>query len=430
MRNTKEWLAACLLSLGASGTAFCQTKYYSIEQCRALALENNVRIKNAENDVQGAKQDKKQAFTNYFPTISATGMGFGADKGTAKMTLGPEMEMSILKNGIAGGIIATQPVFAGGQIVNGNKIANLAVEMKKLQAEQSEKEVILTAEQYAWQVLTLEEKLHTVSSIDTMLQRVCSDVETAVNAGVKLPNDLLEVRLRRNDIASQRIDLENGIALSKMLLAQYMGLEDTDFELAADLMDQAAAPLPMDSIYQDPSFSLPLTPEYQLLEKNLRLNKLQHKISVGKNLPTVGIGAGYLYHDFLDVDRSFGLVFASVSIPLSGWWGGSHAIKKQKLQVKIAENELTDKSQLLKIQMQKCWNDLQDAHKQLDISLLSVEQSSENLRLNRQYYDAGTITMTDLLNAQALYQQSCDKYVDAVADCQIKQLKYLQATGR
>ncbi len=431
MRNRyKKGSVVCLLALGVACTTYGQTRQYSVEQCRTLALENNARIKNANYELQSAREEEKQAFTNYFPSVSATGFGFNADKGTAQMNLAPGMEMSMLKNGLAGGIVATQPVFAGGQIVNGNKIAKLAVEMKQLQVQQSEKEVMLTAEQYAWQVLTLQEKLQTVLSVDTMLQRICNEVEVSVNAGVALRNDLLEVNLRRNEIASERINLENGIALSKMLLAQYIGLEDTDFEITSRLMNQTAESLHMDSIFCDPASSLPLTPEYQLLEKNLKLYKLQHKISIGKNLPTVGVGAGYMYHDFLDVDRSFGVIFASISIPLSGWWGGSHAMKKQKLQVKMAENELMDKSQLLKIQMQKCWNDLEDAHKQLEIASLSVEQASENFRLNRQYYQAGTITMTDLLNAQTLYQQNCDKYVDAIADCQIKRLKYLQATGR
>lgn len=80
--------------------------------------------------------------------------------------------------------------------------------------------------------------------------------------------------------------------------------------------------------------------------------------------------------------------------------------------------------------MQKAWIDLQDAYKQILIARTSIEQSTENLRLNNDYYSAGTSTMSDLLDAQTMFQQSRDKYVDAYAQFRIKTVEYLQATGR
>lgn len=46
------------------------------------------------------------------------------------------------------------------------------------------------------------------------------------------------------------------------------------------------------------------------------------------------------------------------------------------------------------------------------------------------YYRAGTATMSELLDAQAIYRQSCDSYVEARAKYEIKKREYLQATGR
>lgn len=104
--------------------------------------------------------------------------------------------------------------------------------------------------------------------------------------------------------------------------------------------------------------------------------------------------------------------------------------KKQKLQLRNAENTLADNAELLVIRMQKAWNDLQDAHKQTLIAQSSIEQSAENLRLNQDYYHAGTTTMSDLLDAQTMLRQSRDKYAEAYAQFRIKTVEYLQATGR
>lgn len=410
--------------------AFGQEKTYTVEQCNQMALEHNAKIKNARNNIEGAQQTNEEAFTNFFPTVSASGMGFDATKDMAFMSLAPGMDMSLMKNGVVGAVTATQPIFAGGQIINSNKLAKVGIEVSKLQLEQSKNEVKLTSEQYFWQVITLQEKLRTVFAIDSMLQRLCKDVEVAVNAGIITRNDLLQVQLKRNETESNRINLENNIEISKILLAQYIGVADsTNFKLTADIPMGTSISFPS-QIYRNPTVALPMTPEYQLLQENVKVNKLQHKIAVGKNLPTVGVGAGYMYHNVLDNDRSFGMIFASVSVPISGWWGGNHSIKRQKLQVQNAENDMTNKSELLVINMQKVWIDVENAYKQLGVAVKSIEQSTENLRLNNEYYKAGTTKLSDLLDAQTMYQQSRDKYVDAYSSYQIKVVEYMQATGR
>lgn len=52
------------------------------------------------------------------------------------------------------------------------------------------------------------------------------------------------------------------------------------------------------------------------------------------------------------------------------------------------------------------------------------------MRLNRDYYKAGTTKMSDLLEAQTLYQQSLDRCTDAFADYQNSILAYKQSVGQ
>ena len=42
----------------------------------------------------------------------------------------------------------------------------------------------------------------------------------------------------------------------------------------------------------------------------------------------------------------------------------------------------------------------------------------------------GAQVSSDLLEAQEQYQQACDRYTDAFAEFQMKQLEYRQATGQ
>lgn len=418
-----------IISLGVlSLVSVSAQRAFTLDECLERALSNNVRMRNAENEIRMAEHDRKNAFTRYFPSVSASGGGFIANKGLMEMNMGPDMSMSMMKDGVVGGVSATLPLFTGGQIINGNKLAKVSEEVSRTRYRLSENEVRLTTENYYWQVVTLKEKLRTLEAVEAQLDTLTHDVEASVKAGVTTRNDLLQVQLRQNETKSNRLNVENALALSRELLAQYMGMGLDSVDVAYAM--EGRMPEEPAELFMAPESALSRTGEYDLLRKNLEAARLQKKIAVGKNLPTVAIGGGYYYDDLLDVGMDFWVGFATVSVPLSGWWGGSHDIKKQKLQVRNAENQLNDQGEMLMIQMIQSWNDLNDAYKQVGIALTSIDQATENLRMQSDYYAAGTCTMSDLLDAQTLFQQSRDKYVEAYARYEVKKREYLQATGR
>ena len=433
------------------GVTAAQT--YTLQQLKDSALHNNIAIRNARHSIDAAQQQRKEAFTKYFPNISGTGLWFNANKGMAQTELNlseqitPELGMalaqslptealaalgnpvsiSMMKNGTIAGVTAVQPVFAGGQIINGNKLAKVGEDVSRLQLQLSENEVEKQTEQYYWQLVSLQEKMKTIEAVEALLADIYKDVDVAVKAGVAMRNDLLQVQLRQNDVESQKVKLQNGISIVRLLLGQYCGLNNEQFsvknpELRDDLSQQ--------TIKQDYDQALQGTAEYQLLNKQVEVTKLQRKMEVGKNLPTVGVGAGYNYHNLMENDHTFGMIFATVSVPISDWWGGSHAVKRKKIAQQQAEEQLADHAELLKIRMQKAWNDVEESRQQQTIAKRGIDQAEENLRLNRNYYKAGTSKMSDLIEAQLLYQQALDKHTDACADLQNKLLEYRQATGQ
>ena len=430
---------------------FATAQTYTLEQILDSARHNNITLRNAQRGIDAARQQRKEAFTKYFPTVSGTGLWFNANKGMAQTELNlseqitPELGMalaqslpaealaalgnpisvSMMKNGTIAGINAVQPVFAGGQIINGNKLAKVGEDISRLQLQLSENEVEKQTEQYYWQLISLQEKMKTVEAVQALLADIYKDVDVAVRAGVAMRNDLLQVQLRQNDVESQKLKLQNGISIVRMLLAQFCGLSSDSFTVSMG-DGFAVATIPQQQNHQQALFG---TAEYQLLGKQVEAACLQKKMVIGQNLPTVAVGAGYNYHNLLDNNRTFGMIFATVSVPISDWWGGSHAIKRKKIAQQQAEEQLADNSELLKIRMQNAWNSVVESRQQLDIAQRSIEQAEENLRLNRDYYRAGTSKMSDLLEAQLLYQQSLDRRTDAYADYQNKLLEYRQATG-
>ena len=443
----KKTIATVLCAVCCAGSATAQ-QFMTLQQLKDSALKNNIAIRDARNSIDAASQQRKEALTKYFPNISANGAWFNANKHIIDKNMKPTdyiptsvamamaqilppealidlvnpINVSMVKDGIIAGVTAIQPVFAGGKIINSNRLARVGVEASRLQLRLSENEVEQKTEQYYWQLVTLEEKMNTIKAVEELLADIHKDVDVAVRAGLVMRNDLLQVELRQNDIESQKLKLQNGISIVQRLLAQYCGLNSNIIHVKKEDV-VASAPVETGGNLMDLA-------EYQLLQKQVDAAHLKKLITVGQSMPTVAVGAGYNYYKINDMNRNFGMVFATVNVPISDWWGGSHAIKRKKIEQRKAEEELADKAELLNIRMEKAWNDVTEAYQQLTIAQRSIEQAEENLRLNRNYYKAGTSRMADLLEAQLLYQQARDRQTDAFADYQNKQLEYRIATGR
>ena len=451
MIKTIKTIILILIVMWANQVLIFSEDTLSLEESIKLALENNCKVKNSTLEMKAARQEKKSAFTHYFPDVSASGMVFQAEKSIMEIhTEGgnlpvyngnpvtiptatqyaylPDGITGILKKGTIGYINAVQPVFAGGRIINGNKLASLGVDASKFNDELTRNEVILKTEEHYWQIVSLEEKFKTIEKFEEMLNSLLKQVEDAYEAGVVMKNDVLKVKLKQSEIRLNKSKLKNGISLARMAFNQHLGLPLDSAPVLK--FDPVVIESPV-SLYVDHNEALKIRDEYKLLELSVRAEKLQTRMKRGEYLPQLGIGAALLY---LKLDenagKSIGTVYGSVSVPISDWWGGAHQLKIKNLKETIAENNLKDKSELLLLQMDKARRDLDDAYTQYQLSEESKTQAIENMKVNEDGYNNGLINVSDLLEAQALLRQSEDQVTDATTNFLLKKTEYFQATGR
>ena len=212
-------------------------------------------------------------------------------------------------------------------------------------------------------------------------------------------------------------------------MAQYIGLGIEPIDIAADITPEDRVLLD-ESIYINPTDALGLTVDYQLLSESVKAAEITKSMTLGANLPKVAVGAGFSESNLAKQWHNNATLFATVIIPISEWWGGSHAIKRSKLNLQVVRNNLSDASELLMVKMNNDWDNLKTSYRKIEVACLSIEQATENLRLNQLYYKAGTVTITDLLKSQALFRQAYDQYIEAVGQHKVDVTKYMIATGR
>lgn len=434
-----RFLLLSILYAGATlGLPAQEKRVLTLETCKMLALKNNADIQTGKMDIEVAKQTRREVFTKYFPKVSAGAVTYKADDNLIKGTIPPipplgletPTEIGVLEEGNLVMASALQPVFAGGQIVNSNKLAQAALEASRLQLDMTMDKVELETEEYFWKIVSLKEAEKTLDVLDTLLCNLHMDVSLAVKTGLTTQNDLLTVQLKQNELQSTRLQVENGKELSCMALCQYIGipLDSAKFVDVPELYANIKAP---GEYMTDHSTALLSLSAYKLLEKNVKVHELKRKITLGQQLPTVGVGFSYAYEDLMfDKNRNHWLMMATVSVPISDWWGGSHKFKCSKLEEKKAICQQQDGSEKLQLKMQQSWNLLIESYKQIILAESAVKESEENLRIQTDYYSSGITSLSELLDAQGLYQKSRNRYSDACIDYMKKVSQYLQDTGR
>lgn len=453
-RSIKQYMAATtlILLMGMGGNATAQEKF-DLQTCIDMAQRNNIKMREAQMDINVAKAQQQEARAKYFPQVVANGTYFaspnyliqqniGAPKAvTDKLNaavqfigLDPKILANLplsynfetLKDGAFANVIAMEPIYAGGRITAGNKLADLQVEVKQLLMQQTADEVRKTTEAYYYQWLTLYEKQRTIERAQQQLKHIYEDANNAIDAGLITKNQLLTVEMKQNELELNRIKVQNGIAICRMVLAQYIGADSQTLEI-----DTQIDPLVQDpqSLWVDPLTASYQRTEAQLLQKNVEAQKLFTKMKRGEQLPTLAIGGTAFYQNITNRGQFNVVGLATLTIPISSWWGNKE-VKKQQLELQKAKEEQQDKNQMIVIGIQNDYMSLQAAYQQIVLAEKTKAQAAENLKQQNDFFKAGTATMSELLDAQTKDQQAQDTWTEALVNYYQCRTKYLLSTAR
>ena len=421
----------------------------SLDSCKQLALENNRKIADAQYNVLASEQVSKAAFTNYFPKINANLMAMRSvdyllSLKTPEIRLPvsdvdgnllqngnqfaylPPMELNMIDKVNLAGLTAILPVYMGGQIRYGNKLAKVGIEVSQLQKEMTTTDVLIKTEELYWSVIGMKEKLNTLNDYISLLDTLLHDVHNFYDAGLTQRNDVLKVQLRQNELQLNRLKLVNGLSLSKKLLCQHIGIVCDSLLTLSDepvVTEGYAGAININE-------SLHSRTEYQLTNIAIEAEELQMKMTRGEALPQFALGGTLFYAeiDKLDMDNTIGL--ASLSIPITDWWGASHKLKEHRFKIEQAHNKQNEAYELLMLQFENARNELQQNLDEVKLVLAALGQAQENLKITQDNYLAGIIGVSDLLEAQAMAQSARDKLTNAKCNAEIAKARYLQAIGK
>lgn len=427
----------------------------SLEQCRELARENDPYMKNATLDVLAAQAQRREARAEYFPTVSATALAFHSlypfiDLGVTDIlgksdaawnisnyvddftySNGMSPRYKALQYGYGASVTLMQPIYAGGRIANGNRLAELGVQAAGLKGSLQDRQTGDQVEEKFWLVVSLCEKDKLIGSAMNLLDSLGKDVDSALAAGLVTESDRLQVKLKKSELKSARLQLRNGVRLAKMDLFNAIGVkysaisscasEDSpyidDITLESGL-DGLSAP---DAYWVSEDELASSMEETKLLDIQVEAKKLEKKMVLGSVLPQLALGGMYGYGHYVGDGKANGAVFAMLSIPLSDWGKTSMKLKRYDYEVRKAENERDYLDSQLILRARQLWLGLTTSWEQMAVASEAVELAKDTYAKQSAAYEAGMVTMSELLqtqteviNCEESYIESCIGYRKAL----------------
>ncbi|MCQ2234659.1 MAG: TolC family protein [Paludibacteraceae bacterium] len=422
-------------TLVLSTTAFAQQQVaLSLADCRRLAIEHNEKVKKSGNALTSAQLQKEAVFTNYLPRLdgSATTL-FMQDQDIMGMQLK-------LRGAYVAGFSLTQPIYVGGKIYNGNKLAKIGIEAAEIQQQQTRADVIAEADNAYWTYIAVLEKQRMVEAYKAQMDSVCAIIKNAIDAEMGTEYELVRVNAKRSELEYQLQKVKNGINLCRMNLCNIIGDSMTTAIVPTDTTVMVTAPSNMNN-------SVDNRPEVKLLAKNIEAKELQIKMERAEMLPTVGLQAAYNFFGNIKTEGyaqaedgnyypystnyhgGVGMVAAAVKIPLLNWLDASKKVKIAKLEVENAKLDKEQNARLMGIQVQQAIQNVMDGYAMIETAELGLKQAEENLRIVRIRYENGMGTLTDLLDAQSQWQQAKSNNIEAKTQYKIYETEYLHAVG-
>lgn len=491
----KRLYALCAFALCASLQMKAQT--LSLDSCRAMALRNNKQLSISRAKLKVAENARKAARTKYLPHVDLVGGWFLSSKELSILSddqksslsnlgtnnIGPvsnklgEILNTMHKNNIinkaqfdglskiaqqvggelagfgnkigndvrdafrtdtrsiiAGSVMINQPVYLGGAITAANNMADIAEKMAMTQIDASEQNILYDIDKAYWMVVSLKQKQRLADSFVELVGKLNSDVHKMIDNGVATRADGLKVDVALNEAEMTKTEVDNGLALSRMLLCQLCGMPiDSEIKLTDENNESFAGGITPDKY--DRSMAESRRPELQLLNDAIGLSEQTTKLTRAGMLPQVALTGGYIISNpnlFNSFEKKFdgmwniGLL---VRVPVFDWGDAMYKVRASKVATEMVRMEYEEAKELIDLQINQSDYKLSEARKKLTTAEKNIKRAEENLRCANLGFAEGVMQISEVMAAQTAWLQAKTQKIDAEIGVRLGEAGMKKALG-
>lgn len=457
MKRVVMGLVMALVAVTANGQ-----ERLTMERAIRTALEKNQMLAGARYDRDASRWGRLHAVTNFLPKVELSGGVTRIDPASErranaavdfiKAAAGAfnipqeylaEIKPFAYRDTYAADITVIQPVYNGGAEIVGLSAAN-AMEDRSISAlEDTEQDIIARVRSAYLGVLKAGELVGLARESLARTQRHLDVTKRRAEVGMRTNTDVLRWQVQRAADEGTLIQAENGLAASRFLLNEAMGVDlAAEFTLELPAPDTTGGVATIDpalaSIAAVPDGSvitadiLATHPSMRMMEANLRLADAGIGQAWVNFKPRVNVAFQYGWEKNntmrLDGIRPWALAL-QVQWPVFNSFGDYTNLQKASAEYARAESQVESARRGLALRATVARMDLRSAQKRLEITRTAEQEAREILDAVTRRYESGGASNVDLIDVQTAYTAARANAITAVYDHQIAAIGLARALG-
>lgn len=286
-----------------------------------------------------------------------------------------------------------------------------------------------------WQIVSLESKRELALSYKQLIDTLDYNVGQLIDEGMASKADGLSVKVKKNEADVTLIQIDNGLALSRMLLCQLCGIDvNTDIHPTDDVLSVPLRETRLSALDCITS-AMEYRPEIISLDLLSKINHEKVKVARSEYLPKVALNADYLWSNpslFNGFEKKFKGMWAvglMVNVPLVNWGEGYYKVKAAKMEARIAETSLAEVREKIELQATQCAQKVLEATSREETALRSMSEAEENLRFANLGMQEGVIPISNVLMAQTAWLSAKSTVITARIDRCLAEVNLRRAMG-
>lgn len=412
-----------------------------------IALQKNVILKQAQNNLEGNKSDILTSYGNLLPQVSVSSnisWSRTEDEGGV-ITIGgitiPLPPTSTESRSYSVSLNSSLTLFDGLSNFAAISQSKLNYESNKFKLERLKQDIVF---QTIAKYLTVMKSKKLLNVQEENLKWNKKSLETILERnklGQVTLADVYQQQVNYGNAELLLVQSKNNFENAKNDLLSFLNLDVTEtYEIEDPVLEKIIESLESDKLENEYSDFTALVNKafenrYDYLAKKLELESLDYSITIAKSghFPRLiaSLNSSIRSNRLSDLGKSRSYFAGlSLSVPIFSGWSVSNRVQFAEINYKNTQLNLDEMEKSIKLNLKKSLLDLEAAKKKLEVNKKNVLAASENRRINEEKYNLGASTLLNLLIANSQFIQAQNDLIGSAYDYLLikKQMEYLLGT--
>lgn len=416
----KKALLSILLIFFVYASANCKT-LYDIDKSMALALQNNLSLKQKQQNVLELQWKLSESKASLYPKLlsntTLTKLQEPRSSSIGDRTILFSSDLQVVSR-----FSLAMTLYSSGKLQIGKSLIKQNVTLTEIELKLAKQEIIFQVKDVYYKVLQAAHLLEVAEAGVKAAKQHLNVTQNLKQQGALSNYDVLRAQTAVSDAQKKLIQAQNNVSIQKTTFLYVIGAEDLqeDYDLKdIDVKIDVNPLLPSAPAEEAALYAAEHRPEVSLSKLRMAMEKSNMRLEKVTGLPMLNLSANY---DFTRGERmplqwrNVYSVDLNMSMSLYDSGVKSARVQQSAARLKAAEDALEDAKRKVALEVGYAYLQMKEAMARMGNSKNGLEQAKEGLSLAEERYSYGVGTLVEVLDAQTAFESAQSDFYTSFYD--------------